>query len=64
MDLRQPIGLLFSIFGLLLIAYGVLHAGAGMLRSGINVDLFWGVVLAAFGMLMLWLAGRARGRSK
>lgn len=62
MDLRLPIGLLFSIFGLLLVIYGAMHAGAGMLRQGLNVDLLWGLVLAAFGIGMLLLAWRGRTR--
>ncbi len=62
MDLRQAIGLLFTFFGLLLSVYGVAHAGAGMVRQGVNVDLLWGVVLAAFGVGMLLLAWRARPR--
>lgn len=52
-DLRIPIGLMFSIYGVLLAAYGA--AGAPDLKRSldINIDLIWGVVLLVFGALML-----------
>ena len=62
LDLRLPIGLMFSIFGVMLVAYGLLSDAAIYARSlGINVNLWWGLVLLAFGLGMLWLAIRARG---
>jgi len=61
LDLRLPIGLMFSIFGVMLTAYGLLSDAAIYDRSlGINVNLWWGVVLLAFGLVMLWFALRAR----
>lgn len=60
LDLRIPIGGMFTIFGLILIGYGLLSDPAIYQRSlGINVNLWWGFVLLAFGALMLWLAYRA-----
>ena len=52
-DLRIPIGLMFSIYGVLLAAYGA--AGTPDLKRSldINIDLIWGVVLLVFGALML-----------
>lgn len=62
LDLRLPIGLMFSIFGALLLAYGLLSDPAIYARSlGINVNLWWGLVLIAFGAVMLGFALRARG---
>lgn len=61
LDLRLPIGLMFSIFGLMLVAYGLLSDAAIYGRSlGINVNLWWGLVLLAFGLVMLAFARRAR----
>ncbi len=64
LDLRLPIGLMFSIFGVILTAYGFLSDRAIYQRSlGINVNLWWGLVLLAFGVVMLTFALRAaKGR--
>jgi hypothetical protein len=61
LDLRLPIGLMFSIFGLLLTGYGAVSRGGEIYQRslGINVNLWWGLVLLAFGSVMLALARRA-----
>ena len=61
MDIRLPIGLMFALFGLLLVAYGVATGGSEMYAAslGINVNLWWGLVLLLFGCAMLALARRA-----
>lgn len=60
-DLRLPIGLMFSIVGVLLTGYGLVSDRAIYQRSlGINVNLWWGMVLVAFGLVMLGLAMRGR----
>ncbi len=60
LDLRLPIGLLFTLLGLLLFAYGLVSDPALYQASlGINVNAWWGVGMAAFGALMLGLAWRA-----
>jgi multidrug transporter EmrE-like cation transporter len=61
LDLRLPIGLMFTIFGALLTVYGLVSDSAIYQRSlGINVNQWWGLVLLAFGIVMLVLALRAR----
>jgi hypothetical protein len=58
-DLRLPIGLMFSIVGLLLTGFGLVSDHAIYQRSlGINVNLWWGLVLVVFGVVMLGLARR------
>ena len=60
-DLRLPIGLIFSLFGLMLSVYGIVSDPAIYVRSlSSNVNLDWGLVLLAFGAFMLALAIRAR----
>jgi ABC-type Fe3+-siderophore transport system permease subunit len=60
LDLRLPIGLMFTIVGALLTTFGLLSDDAIYARSlGLNVNLWWGLVLLAFGLLMLGLALRA-----
>jgi len=62
LDLRYPIGYLFTVFGMILTIYGILSDKSIYQRSlGINVNLYWGVVLLAFGLGMLALAMRSRG---
>jgi len=56
-DLRLPIGALFTLFGLILAVDGLL---AGRLVLGINVNLWWGLVMLLFGGLMLGLAARSK----
>jgi multisubunit Na+/H+ antiporter MnhG subunit len=59
MDIRIPIGLLFAILGALLAAYGLFtmfNDPAMYERSlGININLWWGLVMLLFGALMLAL---------
>jgi hypothetical protein len=65
LDLRMPIGLMFSIFGAMLSLYGLTSGSAIYVRSlGINVNLWWGLVLLAFGLVMLGFAMRARGAQR
>lgn len=59
LDIRLPIGILFSLIGLLLAGYGLTSDEAMYQRSlGWNVNLGWGLVLLAFGALMLVLGRR------
>lgn len=55
--------MLFTILGVLLTVYGVMSDAAIYQRSlGYNVNLSWGIVLLAFGIIML-LLGRRRTSS-
>jgi hypothetical protein len=56
-DVRTPIGLLFLAIGLLVAGYGAIARPAG---GGLNIDLVWGLAMAAFGAVMLALAWLAR----
>jgi hypothetical protein len=54
LDLRLPIGLMFTIDGVLLVGFGLVSDPAIYARSlGANVNLWWGLVLLAFGVGML-----------
>jgi hypothetical protein len=62
-DVRLPIGLMFSIFGAMLTVYGLTSDEAIYGRSlGINVNLWWGIAVLAFGVGMLAFALRARDK--
>jgi hypothetical protein len=58
LDIRWPIGLMFTLIGALLTGYGLLKS-SGSLSLGININLVWGIVLLVFGVLML--IGAVRG---
>jgi hypothetical protein len=56
LDVRLPIGGLFTVLGVILTAYGALTAGdaAHYSRSlSFNINLWWGVVMLAFGLGLL-----------
>jgi len=62
LDLRIPMGLMFTFVGLILTVFGwgtredtALYAKS----LGIDANLWWGLVLLAFGLIM-YLTGRRR----
>ncbi|GAC1664274.1 MAG: hypothetical protein NVS9B4_19640 [Candidatus Acidiferrum sp.] len=60
LDIRLPIGMLFTIFGLMLIFFGIFsNPGLYDQSLGINVNLRWGVVLLVFGAIMFYFGARA-----
>lgn len=53
-DVRNPIGVLFTVLGLLLLGYGVMTWGdGGTTPTGIPIVPVWGGVMLAFGVVML-----------
>jgi hypothetical protein len=62
LDVRLPVGLMFTIMGALLVVYGIFGDHAIYARSlDINVNVIWGSVLLVTGAIFLVLS--ARGRS-
>jgi len=57
-DVRLPIGLLFLAMGALVAIYGLTAAPRAV--TGENIDLIWGLIMAAFGAVMLGLTVLAR----
>jgi hypothetical protein len=58
-DIRLPLGGLFLLLGAILFVYGAVSDPSLYQQSlGINVNLYWGVVLLAFGALMFALSRR------
>jgi hypothetical protein len=60
LDIRWPIGLMFTLIGALLAIVGVVVKSDHAISLGININLIWGIVLMIFGVLML--LGATRGR--
>ena len=65
LDIRAPIGGLFSVLGLMLVGYGLIaeNRNPASAPTSTNVNLWWGLVMLAFGIVMLLLARRAMARS-
>jgi hypothetical protein len=62
LDIRAPIGGLFTVLGAMLAGYGLFATGSGRssdLSSGVNVNLWWGLVMLVFGIVLLLMARRA-----
>ena len=57
LDLRIPSGLFFAIIGLILCGLG-LFSGARAPLTDLNVNLYAGLTMLAFGAALLWLARR------
>lgn len=56
-DIRLPIGVMFVLFGSMLTGFGLVTDPALYARSlGINVNLWWGLVLLVAGLILLLLA--------
>ena len=56
MDLRKPIGYFFLLLGLILSVFGLItHSDTEMYHRSLdlNINLIWGGVLVAFGLVML-----------
>ncbi len=65
LDLRIPLGMMFSLLGAILSAFGLATKSNEALYApslGINANLWWGLVLLAFGLTMFVLGKRGQKR--
>jgi len=58
-DLRTPSGLFFAIHGVILCLTGLIGRSLRAPLTSANVNLYAGLVMLAFGGILLWLARRA-----
>lgn len=60
MDIRNPIGLLFTLLGAILIGLGLFGNEAAKKANNVaetvNINLWWGVAMLIFGVVMLAMA--------
>ena len=59
LDIRTPMGLMFSLIGSIITIYGAATHGNKMYDEhslGININLWWGLAMTAFGVVMLGAA--------
>ncbi len=61
LDIRWPIGLMFTLIGVLLAVFGLVKSTESV-SLGININLIWGIVLLVFGVFML--LGAIKGKSE
>ena len=65
LDIRIPLGLLFTVLGAVLTIFGAISDPRLYERSlNVNLNLWWGSVLVAFGALMLVLGYVGQTRAK
>ena len=65
LDLRVPMGLMFTIVGAILACFGAATNDNMALYAkslGINANLWWGIVLFIFGLAMFILGRRGQKR--
>jgi hypothetical protein len=66
LDLRLPIGGLFTVLGIMLAGFGLVTGGNTAMyekSAGININLIWGVVMIVTGLIFLALARRGAARA-
>jgi hypothetical protein len=64
-DIRFPLGLMFSIFGVILTIYGLATIGQQaiyVISLGVNVNLISGIFTLIFGLVMLFFSDPVRSR--
>ena len=62
-DIRIPIGLMFSILGVLITVFGfttISDSEMYVKSLGINVNLIMGIIMLIFGLVMLFFARRKK----
>src|SRR3954449_4347644 len=59
LDIRIPIGLMFAVIGAMLVVFGLFSNQVIYERSlDININIWWGIILLAFGLAMYFFGRR------
>lgn len=64
LDIRLPIGLMFSVLGILLLIVGLFAGGQSTQSQETSVNLWWGVVMLIFGIVMFFLGRRGTASAR
>ena len=59
MDLRRPSGYFFTLLGVVLTLMGIIVPGTRAPLTDTNVNLYVGLAMIAFGLILLLLARRS-----
>lgn len=65
LDLRLPMGMMFSMVGAVLLAFGLATRARPELYIkcfGIDANLWWGVVVLVFGLIVVAMGRRGQGQ--
>lgn len=65
LDLRIPMGMMFSMAGAVLLAFGLATRTRPELYNksfGINADLWWGLAMLIFGLIVMSFGRRGQGQ--
>ena len=65
-DIRIPIGFMFSIMGVLITGFGIYTmSNTAMYQKslGINVNIIMGILMLVFGLIMLFFAFRKKKKA-
>ncbi len=64
LDIRLPLGMLFTAMGAILVGYGLLSRGSAIYAASlnVNVNVIWGAVMLVFGLMMLLLSRKRAAR--
>ena len=62
LDVRIPLGLMFLITGGMMAVYGLFTRGSAIYQKSLDIDvnLIWGGIMFAFGLVLYLLGRRAR----
>lgn len=63
LDIRIPIGLMFSILGGLITLFGLFTVSDTAMYQksfGLNVNIFMGILMLVFGIIMLYFSRRKK----
>ena len=60
MDVKLPLGLIFSIIGIILVCSGFVYEKEILAKLQFNFNLWWGILVFLFGVLMLVLFFRSQ----
>lgn len=66
LDVRKPIGWLFTIYGVMLVVWGMLQPQITHIEGqdiSFNLNLIWGALMLAFGILMIVLVYTDKAKS-
>jgi uncharacterized membrane protein YoaK (UPF0700 family) len=66
LDLRIPMGLLFTLVGGIMSIYGFFTRGSAIYErsDGMNINLIWGLIMLVFGVTMYTLGRRSDKRPR
>jgi hypothetical protein len=66
LDIRMPVGLLFTVIGFIIAIFGLVTRGSEIYKHSlnININIYSGICLFIFGVFMLMMAITAQSRNK